>query len=174
MQGEVEEVSVGCAAGRNPGLAATAFNGAGGAVRPGMAGMRELALRCLFYRLGAHRATLMRARGGRKGRPRVEARRHAGSTGRARRGERDARHASSVGSQAPRAGCGLGERGLGKTRGLGMRGLETRAWARTSRRRVARGCTRAGATSRSSVTCCGAGEFNQDLLPKFELKGTEQ
>jgi hypothetical protein len=110
----VEEVSVGCAAGRNPGLAAAAFNGVGGAARPGMAGMHELALQCLFYRLGAHRATLRRVRGGRKGRPRVEAGRHAGSTGRARCGERGARHASGVGSQAPRAGCILRARGLGK------------------------------------------------------------
>jgi hypothetical protein len=174
MQGEVEEVSVGCAAGRSPGLAAAACNGAGGAARPGMVGTSELALRCLFYRLGAHRATLRRARGGRKCRPRVEAGRRSGSTGRARRGERGARHASGVGSQAPRAGCGLRAHGLGKMRGLGMRGLGTRAWARTSRRRVVRGCARAGATSRSSVTRCGAGEFDQDLLPKFELKCTEQ
>jgi hypothetical protein len=115
MQGEVEEVSVGCAADWNPGLAVVAFNGTGGAAQPGMVGTRELALRCLFYRLSAHRATLRGAKGGRKGRPRVEAGRRAGSTGRARRGERGARHGSGVGSQAPRDGCGLGARGLGKT-----------------------------------------------------------
>jgi hypothetical protein len=41
-------------------------------------------------------------------------RRHAGSTGRARRGERGAREASSVGFQAPRAGAASGRVALGK------------------------------------------------------------
>jgi hypothetical protein len=59
MQGEVEEGSVGLAAGRNPELSAAASNGAGGRLGPWTAGARGARLVTPpLLRLGAHLAAL--------------------------------------------------------------------------------------------------------------------